>query len=324
MPIDPTIALQVKAPEPLDLLGLAGKAESLRGLFQGRQMHEQQMEQNALKLQQQEQEMADRQALMGLYRESEGDLDKVILKAAGKISPLVLDPLIKFRDERNTAERTKRKDELELERLEAETIAEWGEKLRALKDPVERSTLWKSSAYPTLSRVLSKPKAAQLPQEVPDDELLGLYTMVSKAEAARLRRLAAQQQADSRIARRAARVGGEVALSLRRQADVIRRTMVGAKTQGQWASRRSFLAGKGPDGKPRLSPEALALIPETYSTEAVQQVSGLGAEPGPAEGAAAGPPISAFTDGKLVHRFKSPSGQIERWQLINGVPTKVE
>lgn len=49
------------------------------------------------------------------------------------------------------------------------------------------------------------------------------------------------------------------------------------------------------------------------------------APPAAAQPAAGAPPASAFTKGEgVVHRFRNPAGQVERWKLVNGVAQKVQ
>lgn len=67
MPIDPNIALSVKAPEVENPVDSFGRVLSLKNLMQQGQLHQQQMEENRLKMQQQRDAMAGDDALAGLY-----------------------------------------------------------------------------------------------------------------------------------------------------------------------------------------------------------------------------------------------------------------
>jgi hypothetical protein len=125
MPLNPSIPLSYKPPEPYDFQSARVQAITLRGLLQRQKM--QQMEIDAEQRKQQ-----DGQTVQQVMGEVGGDYDKAILALSGKVHPDTIYGLQKSRRETQDYLRKQRKEDLENNKLTAERL---GTVALGIRDP---------------------------------------------------------------------------------------------------------------------------------------------------------------------------------------------
>ena len=269
MPIDPSIPLAIRPPEPVNFLGMAAQAQQLKNAGLQNQLQQQGLQSGQLQLQQQQQELQDQQTLRQAYGQSGGDLDKLQQLIAGKVSPKTMMALnASILDQKTKLAGLKKEDLANLQTTN-DQLAGLLSPVAAETDPVKQQALWGGAQQEAIKRGLMTPQdAAQHPypgvQGVPQ-YINGLKTqdqLIKEAQAT------AEQTRASAAASQAQTAGTRLTLETPGiQSDTLQKQRTAAATQLAFSKNQADYEQK----LGQLDPQVAATFPPQFDRWAVLQ-----------------------------------------------------
>lgn len=192
MPIDPGIIFNLKQPQVADPLQQQAAALNLVGGIQQVKGRQQDLQSGALDLQAKEQDIADEKTLRQLAADTNGDLDEIVKRAAGKVSQKRLSALTAAATEHKTKIAALAKTQTETGKTALEALKEQNQMVADEAAVVlDAAPELKQKAYlDARSRLIQKKliQPNEAPAEYPGDDVMQQFFAVHAGYAKNLER----------------------------------------------------------------------------------------------------------------------------------------
>lgn len=281
MAIDPSIVMGLQRPPVIDPLRAQAEALNLVKGTQDVRAGQQQAESGALDLQQKKQDIADQQTLRQIASETNGDIEELTKRAAGKVSPKLHMALQQAALEHKTKMAVLTKDDLANKKAQNELVTNESGALVDLP-PDQQATEYPAAVQRLVAAGLVKP--GELPAQYPGPEAIQRFHDIHQGYNTVFEhhiKSKEQERLDAEAARKAtkenAEIPGIVAKSTEQQALTAGQLLGPVKSQPEWDAalaqlpedvRKRYSAMYSPEEAKRAS--EIAMKPAERATRDIQ------------------------------------------------------
>lgn len=265
----------VVPPQINDPTQVMSRVATLGNIVQERQLHQQQVQENTIKLQEMQQNQKDQQAFNALYVQNNGDMDKTIEGAAkAGVSPMYVSKAAE-------AHQTLRTKAAQLDEATLKNTQERGNQfagyllpIKSIQDPDQKAAAYADAYRDAVSKKLIDPNDQSIPSTYPGDA--GLDSAIAHAMGAKeystyglntLREAREKADADQKAKMAGPQLTEATAKANEQTTKAASQELSAAKSQTDW------------DNTIKKYPGSEKTFGTMYSPEAVSRASELGITP---------------------------------------------